>query len=92
MGPTITDMELAARCSEVIAQVEKTGQPIIVLKNGEAVAKVVPITAAHERIFGALRGSVQILCDLSQPTFSDEEVEAWEAEMLADWDEAQRPR
>ena len=72
---TITASDFKARCLKLMDEVEKTGQEIIITKNGRPVSRLTTVQDRPASLYGALRGSVEILGDIVAPI--DEE---WEAE------------
>ena len=54
----------------LLDEVAAKREPVIVTKNGVAVAKVVPMP-----IFGFLKGKIKIVGDIISPTHTDEEYE-----------------
>ena len=75
---TITASEFKARCLKLMDQVEKTGEEIVITKNGRAVSKLAPVEQRPKSIFGALKGTGEILGDIISPI----DV-VWEAEGAA---------
>ena len=75
---TMAISEFKATCLAVLERVRRTGQPIIVTKRGEPIAKVcppAPSVAAGDWI-GSLAGSAKILGDIVSPVVDPEEWEA----------------
>ena len=72
---TITASDFKARCLKLMDEVEKTGQEIVITKNGRPVSKLAPVKERPQSLYGALRGSVEILGDIVAPI-----DEKWEAE------------
>ena len=53
-------------------------EPVVVTKNGKAVAQVVPMPlTTDDPIFGFLKGKLEIVGDIISPTFTDDEYEAF---------------
>lgn len=66
-----------AKCLALLDEVQETGEPILVTKRGQPVARLVPLAESKtESLFGALKGKLKIVGDVVNPI-----VEAWE------WDE-----
>jgi prevent-host-death family protein len=62
----------------LLDEVERTGEPITVLKRGRPVAQIVPVVPRGDRPpQETLYGSVEILGDVIEPVLPPE---AWEAE------------
>jgi prevent-host-death family protein len=62
--------------SQLPARVE-AGETIIIARDGKPVAKLVPITSAGKRQFGALREKVRIGPEFFEP-LPEDELKAWE--------------
>ena len=67
--------EFKAKCLQVMDDVEKTGVPVIVTKNGRPVSRLEPFRKRPTTAFGALKGAVEIVDEIVSPI----DVE-WEAE------------
>lgn len=72
---TIKASEFKARCLKLMDEVEETGEPIIITKNGRPVSKLVAVTERPKSIIGAMKGRIKILGDIISPI----DVE-WDAE------------
>ena len=67
-----------ATCLAVLERVRRTGQPVLVTKRGEPIARVLPPpppAAAEESRFGCLRGRIEVVGDIVEPLPGDD----WEA-------------
>ena len=74
-GPrTIKASEFKAKCLKLMDEVAETGEEIVITKNGQSVARLVPYSAKYKGFFGADEGKIEILGDIISPI----EVE-WEA-------------
>lgn len=87
MGKMVGLAEFKANCLKLIAEVQKTGEPITLTKRGEAVAQLQPIAAKSrsEALFGILKGTVTFA-----PNFQPDESALdpdWEEKWDAQWDE-----
>ncbi len=72
MGAAKAKAQFLGLLDEVAAKRE----PVIVTKNGVAMAKVVPMPLETEDpIFGFYKGKIKILGDIMSPTHTDEEYE-----------------
>lgn len=71
---TIKASEFKARCLKLMDEVADTGESIVVTKNGNPVARLVPYRQRHDTLFGALKGSIEVRGDIVAPL----DVE-WEA-------------
>lgn len=73
---TIKASEFKARCLGLMDEVARTGEPILITKNGRPVAELRPHTAAPRASpFGIHKGSVHITGDIISPLDASE----WEA-------------
>ena len=68
--------EFKAKCLAVVDQVDRTGEPVTILKRGRAVARVVPAANTDRYPQDSLAGSVEILGDVLSPVLP---AGAWEA-------------
>ena len=66
--------EFKAKCLKLMDAVSETGKTLVITKNGEPVAKLVPYRERPKTIFGIDSGSIRILGDIVEPL----DVE-WEA-------------
>ena len=85
---TIAAGEFKAKCLGVMAEVNSTGQPVLVTKRGKPFARVLPVeeqtpTESPESIFGCLRHMATITGDIVSSEFTDEE---WEQMFQEKWD------
>lgn len=69
-----------ATCLKVLAKVQKTGQPVLVTRFGQPIARIEPPTPASRIKLGAMAGTMEILGDIVGP-ISD----------ISDWEAAQDP-
>ena len=51
-------------CLAVMAEVQDTGEPVIVTKDGKALVKLVPAKMKEESIFGYMAGKAKIVGDI----------------------------
>ncbi len=72
---TVKASEFKAKCLQLMDEVAATGQSIIVTKHGQPIARLEAFRRPPESLFGALRGTVEILGDIVAPVGID-----WEAE------------
>ena len=88
---TMAAGEFKAKCLAVMAEVDATGQPVLVTKRGKPLARVVPVEELAQAespgsIFGCLRHMVRNpdeIGDLVSSEFTDEE---WERMFNEKWD------
>ena len=66
--------EFKAKCLQVMDDVAKTGEPVIVTKNGRPVSRLEPFRTRPTTMFGALKGAVELVDEIVSPI----DVE-WEA-------------
>lgn len=67
--------EFKATCLKVMDEVAKTGEPVLITKNGKPVSKLVPARTRPKTLFGVMKGRVRIKGDIVLPLDED-----WEAE------------
>ncbi len=68
--------EFKAHCLKLLDQVQRSGESLVVTKRGRPVARVVPMAPAEKiSLLGCLKGQVEILGDIVEPT-----GELWEAD------------
>ncbi|MGB7284809.1 MAG: type II toxin-antitoxin system Phd/YefM family antitoxin [Candidatus Acidiferrum sp.] len=70
--------EFKAKCLAILAQVEKTKEPIRITRHGKPIAEVVPASPEVDRaaLFGSMRNSIKILGDIVSPVIDLDEIEA----------------
>jgi prevent-host-death family protein len=65
---TIAAGEFKAKCLQVMDEVARRRQPIVVTKRGKPVVRVVPVEEEKPRsVFGCLAGEVEIVGDIESP-------------------------
>ena len=62
-----------AKCLKVMDEVQARRETVIITKRGKPVAKLVPVEAEQDEIFGFLEGKGRIVGDVVAPAFSPEE-------------------
>lgn len=72
---TITATEFKAKCLKLMDEVDRTGEPLMVTKNGVPVARILPANIKRS-IIGMHRGKGQILGDIISPATDPDEWEA----------------
>ncbi len=72
---TIKASEFKARCLGIMNEVAETGEPVIIIKNGKPISKLVPCYPRPESLFGLHRGIIKSHDDLITPC-----GEVWDAE------------
>ena len=76
---TVTVTEFKAKCLNLIDQVHKYGQPVIITKHGKVIAKLVAEhpTKPIEEVRKKLAGSLKSYQDPVGPAISGEEIEVF---------------
>ena len=64
---TVGATEFKARCLELMDQVEKTGNAIVITKRGRPVARLAPVMTRRRSVVGALKGHIRITGDIVAP-------------------------
>lgn len=72
---TIKASEFKAKCLSLMDDVAKSGEEIVVTKNGKPVSKLVPIRNRPKQVYGLHRGMWELMDDLVEPV-----NESWDAE------------
>ena len=69
--------EFKAKCLAILDQVQKTRQPIRVIRHGKPVAEIVPPSTVVDRSewIGSLEGSMKFLGDIVSPASDEDEWE-----------------
>lgn len=74
---TISASELKAKLLAVLDRVARTGEPVLVLKRGKPVARLLPPAVGTEHLpQAALRGTVEICGDVMSPAVPEADWEA----------------
>ena len=66
--------EFKAKCLSLMDDVAQTGEPLVITKNGEPVATLVPYGEKRPTVAGLHAGAIRILGDIVSPL-----DEPWEA-------------
>ncbi len=74
MPRTMRAADFKAKCLDVLDQVAERREPVVVTKRGKPVAQVVPIVKRPKRLWGAMKGEIEVRGDIVSPL----DVE-WEA-------------
>jgi len=64
---TIKASEFKAKCLSLMDEVSRTGEPLVITKNGTPVADLVPHRAIKPSPLGILKGKVEIVGDIVSP-------------------------
>lgn len=59
--------EFKARCLKIMDEVEATGAPVVITKNGRPVAQLVPFGNRLSTLAGAHKGQIEITGDITAP-------------------------
>jgi prevent-host-death family protein len=73
--------EFKAKCLELMDRVAEGRETFVITKRGKPVAKLVPADRPKKKsIFGFMTGRMEIVGDLDQPLWTDEEWKRFESE------------
>jgi prevent-host-death family protein len=72
---TVGVAEFKARCLELLADVDKRGDRIIVTKRGKPIARIEPAQPEKREVRGMYAGRARIIGDIVNVNFADE----WES-------------
>ena len=64
---TIKASEFKAKCLALMDEVARTGERIVITKNGAPIADLVPHRAMKPSPFGILKGKIEIVGDIISP-------------------------
>ena len=64
---TIKASEFKAKCLALMDEVARTGETVVITKNGEPVADLVPHRVKKRSPFGVWKGQVEITGDIMSP-------------------------
>ena len=78
MERTITAAEFKATCLKLMDEVAKTGDDVVITKNGNPVSRLVPYRERPKSLFGCLRGVIEIKGDIMSPI--EDEWGGWDME------------
>ena len=73
---TIKASEFKAKCLKLMDEVEKTGEELIITKNGRPVSRLAPYRTKPEAPFGRDRDKIIVLGDITAPCDAEWEAEA----------------
>jgi prevent-host-death family protein len=75
---TMPISKFKAECLAVMAEVKRTGRPILVTKRGEPVVEVIPARAKEKkRKLGCMAGTFEIVGDIVGPVIDLNEINAY---------------
>jgi len=72
---TVTATEFRTHCGQLISEVQRTGKPLTITKRGEPIARLVRVHPQRGKLFGCLKGVIQIVGDIESPVVAPEEWE-----------------
>lgn len=64
------------QCLEVLEEVAGSREEVVVTRDGKAVARVVPVEQEFPKLFGRMKGTIEIKGDIIGPT-----GEVWNADL-----------
>jgi prevent-host-death family protein len=67
MSRTIKASEFKAKCLALMDEVARSGQSVVITKNGKPVADLVPHGANRKEAYGILKGSLIVTGDIMAP-------------------------
>ena len=59
--------EFKARCLKILDEVQRSRKPVIILKRGKPVAKLVPVDERPPSFIGSMKGTMEIIGDIVSP-------------------------
>jgi prevent-host-death family protein len=81
MDRKINAAAFKAQCLKLIDEVAESGQPITVTKRGKAKVQIVAVREKPKTLFGATKGTFEIVGDIVGPTFDESDWDAWERKL-----------
>ena len=75
MKKSIQASEFKAKCLKIMDDVAKTGEEVIITKNGKAISKLVPYREPKQSLFGIHAGKLTVYDDILVPV-----GEEWDAD------------
>ena len=67
MARTIKASEFKAKCLALIDEVERSGEPVVITKNGKSIAELVPHRGTRPKALGLLKDTLFITGDIISP-------------------------
>lgn len=69
--------EFKAKCLRLLDEVNKTKRPIRITRRGKPVAEIVPPSPTNDRekLFGSMKGRMEILGDIVSPVIDPDDFE-----------------
>lgn len=59
--------EFKAKCLQLMEEVARTGQPIVITKNGRPIAQLGPVSTPVRTLYGLHAGKVEVVGDIVEP-------------------------
>ncbi len=81
MDRKINAAAFKARCLKLIDEVAESGEPLTVTKRGKAKVQIIAVREKPKTLIGALKGSFEIVGDISGPVFDVGEWDNWERKL-----------
>ncbi len=75
MQKTIPAGQFKTHCLALLDEVAQRRKPIVITKRGKPIARLVPVDTSKPKLFGRLRGSMELRGDIVGPL-----LESWEAD------------
>ena len=63
---TVKASEFKAKCLRLMDEVEETGEPVVITKNGRPVAQLGPVVSRRKTLAGLHKGQVRIVGDITR--------------------------
>ncbi len=78
-----------ATCAAVLDEVERTGCTVTITKRGKPIAEITrpPPAKTIAELLGCMAGTAEVVGDIVNSPWTEEELDEIEAEWLARWDE-----
>lgn len=67
MTRTIPAGKFKAQCLKLMDEVAATGEPIVITKRGVPKARLIPEVKRPKRLFGFMKGQIEIVGDIISP-------------------------
>ena len=64
---TVKASEFKAKCLKLMDEVAESGEPIVITKNGKAIAQLGPVSRERKSLWGLHKGQIEILGDIIEP-------------------------
>ena len=72
---TATATEFKTHCARLIDEVQRTGTPLIITRRGKPIAKLVRVHPRRGKLFGCLKGVIEVVGDIESPVLPPEDWE-----------------